>query len=267
MESGAGRFQSTRRLLPEPSQESSLMSARPIHVTVVHDDYVCRTGLTTAFAACNDMSVRSTTPDDPQLLSCDVVVADFDNGIRILAATQALQIDRPRTKVAIVANADREWQIRDALKQGAAAFLLLGTSAEELFVAVRTAHRGEFHLSPSIASKLAMSLATEPLTEREGQVLTLLTDGLCNKRIAAQLDISVGTVKAHLRSAFDKLGVHSRTEAILMAERRGLLRHPRQPCVPATGPNDVSSSPQHPPRHWNGTHETRVARSVVMLDA
>ncbi|MCK9687137.1 response regulator transcription factor [Scleromatobacter humisilvae] len=202
------------------------MSNRPIQVFVVHDDYVCRTGLTAAFAECDDMRVQATSQDDPALLSCDVVVTDFDNGIRILAAMHALQLDRAGTKVAIVANAEREWQIRDALKRGAAGFLPLGSSAEELYVAVRTVHRGECHLSPSIAARLATSLATEPLTEREGQVLALLTDGLCNKHIASRLDISVGTVKAHLRSAFDKLGVHSRTEAILIAERRGMLRQP-----------------------------------------
>jgi DNA-binding NarL/FixJ family response regulator len=157
------------------------MSFRPIQVAVVHDDYVCRTGLTTVFTACSDMEVQAMTLDDPKLLSSDVVVTDFDNGVRILATVQALQLVRPSPKVAIVANADREWQIRDALKHGASAFLLLGASAEELFVAVRTAHRGECHLSPTIASKLALSLATEPLTEREGQVLSLLTDGLCNK--------------------------------------------------------------------------------------
>ena len=220
------------------------MSFQPIRVAVVHDDYVCRTGLTTAFAACGDMSVWTARADDPELLSSEVVVTDFDNGTRILATVQALQMHRPRTRVAIVANADREWQIREALARGAAAFLLLGASAEELFTAVRTAHRGECHLSPAIAAKLAVSLATEPLTTREGQVLTLLADGLCNKHIAAQLAISLGTVKAHLRSAFDKLGVHSRTEAILMAERRGMLRKPHHPRVSTAASQAHVPTPQ-----------------------
>ena len=220
------------------------MSFQPIRVAVVHDDYVCRTGLTTAFAACGDMSVWAARANDPELLSSDVVVTDFDNGMRILATVQTLQIHRPRTRVAIIANADREWQIREALARGAAAFLLLGASAEELFTAVRTAHRGECHLSPAIAAKLAVSLATEPLTAREGQVLTLLADGLCNKHIAAQLAISLGTVKAHLRSAFDKLGVHSRTEAILMAERRGMLRKPHHPPVSTAASQARVPTPQ-----------------------
>ena len=225
------------------------MSFQPIRVTVVHDDYVCRTGLTTAFAACGDMSVSAATPDDPELLSSDVVVTDFDNGMRILSRVQVLQMNRPRTKVAIIANADREWQIRDALGRGAAAFLLLGASADELFVAVRTVHRGECHLSPTIAARLALSLATEPLTAREGQVLTLLAEGLCNKHIATRLEISLGTVKAHLRSAFDKLGVHSRTEAILMAERRGMLRKPHPPRVAAAAPPTHAPAAQPRPLH------------------
>ena len=240
----------------------------PIHVIVVHDDYVCRTGLVAAFAACDDMRVHATSQDDPELLSCDVVVTDFDNGIRILASTHALQLRRARAKVAIVANAEREWQIRDALKRGAAGFLPLGSSAEELYLAVRTVHRGDCHLSPSIAARLATSLATEPLTEREGQVLTLLTDGLCNKHIASHLDISVGTVKAHLRSAFDKLGVHSRTEAILIAERRGMLRQPRPRRVPATlAPAQGAVVPPHPPLHRAGPFADLAAGRVAPADA
>ena len=244
------------------------MSNRPIHVIVVHDDYVCRTGLTAAFAACEDMRVQAASQDDPALLSCDVVVTDFDNGIRILASTHALQLSRAAAKVAIVANAEREWQIRDALKRGAAGFLPLGSSAEELYVAVRTVHRGECHLSPSIAARLATSLATEPLTEREGQVLTLLTDGLCNKHIASQLDISVGTVKAHLRSAFDKLGVHSRTEAILIAERRGMLRRPRPSRISATtAPAQETAMPPRPLLHRSSPFIDVDAGRVAPVDA
>lgn len=240
------------------------MSFQSIRVAVVHDDYVCRTGLTTAFAACGDMSVWTTRSDDPELLSSDVVVTDFDNGMRILATVQVLQMNRPRTRIAIVANVDREWQIRDALARGAAAFLLLGASAEELFTAVRTVHRGECHLSPAIAAKLAMSLATEPLTTREGQVLALLADGLCNKHIATQLAISVGTVKAHLRSAFDKLGVHSRTEAILMAERRGMLRKPHHPRASTAASQAHAPTPQPRPPGRPGMTLANVAAAHTL---
>jgi DNA-binding NarL/FixJ family response regulator len=72
-------------------------------------------------------------------------------------------------------------------------------------------------------AKLAQSLTGEALTARQEDVLALLTAGLCNKHIAARLGISVGTVKTHLRSTFERLQVRSRTEAIAEAGRRGIL--------------------------------------------
>ena len=212
------------------------MSIRPIHVTVLHGDHVSLIGLTTILATDADMSVRGAGLDNAQILSCDVIVADFDNGMRVLATLNALQMNRSCAKVVIVAKVEREWQILDALKCGASAFLMLGASVEELFAAVRAVGRGECHLSPSIAASLAASLASEPLTERESQVLSLLTNGLCNKHIAVRLEVTVGTVKAHLRSAFDKLGARSRAEAILIAERRGMLRHASDSRIPAVTP-------------------------------
>ena len=105
-------------------------------------------------------------------------------------------------------------------------------------------------------------------TEREGQVLNLLAEGLCNKHIAARLDISLGTVKAHLRSAFGKLGVHSRTEAILMAEHRGLLRRPHQPRVPAAGAQaQTAVSRSSPPIRRSEPFVRLIDERVAPLDA
>ena len=201
------------------------MSIRSIHVAVVHDNFLTRTGLRTTFAACDDMTVTEMAVDDAELLRCDVVVADPRSGMSILESVRAQRAHARTPRVAIVASSDLEWQIRHAVEHGVSAYLLLGATGPELVGAVRTAHAGGCHLAPSIAAKLAASLTAEPLTVREQEVLALLTDGLCNKRIAARLEIAVGTVKTHLRSAFDKLCVSSRTEAVAMAERRGLLRH------------------------------------------
>jgi DNA-binding NarL/FixJ family response regulator len=196
-----------------------------IYVAVVHDNFLARTGLTTTFAACDDMTVSEMATDDAELLRCDVVVADPRSGMSILDAVRRQRAHARVPRVAIVASSDLEWQIRDAVEHGVSAYLQLGATAPELVGAVRTVHAGGYHLAPPIAAKLAASLTAEPLTVREQEVLVLVTDGLCNKRIAARLDIAVGTVKTHLRSAFDKLRVRSRTEAVAMAERRGLLRH------------------------------------------
>ena len=220
------------------------MSMQSIHVAVVHDNFLARTGLTTTFAACDDMTVSEIAADDAELLRCDVVVVDPRSGMSILEAVRRQRAHARAPRVVIVASSDLEWQIRDAMEHGASAYLLLGATGPELVGAVRTAHAGGCHLAPSIAAKLAASLTAEPLTVREQDVLALVTDGLCNKRIATRLDIAVGTVKTHLRSAFDKLGVRSRTEAVAMAERRGLLRHSPAPTK-ASVPREPSRRPAH----------------------
>lgn len=196
-----------------------------IHVAVVHDNFLTRAGLTATFAACADMAVRAIDADDAELLDFDVAVADLRSGLALLDELRRRRVHSRSPRVAIVASSDLEWQIRQAVEGGAGAYMLLGATGEELVGAVRSAHQGGCHLSPSIAAKLAQSLTAEPLTPREEEVLALVTEGLCNKLVAKRLDIGVGTVKTHLRAAFDKLQVRSRAQAVVMAKRRGILRH------------------------------------------
>ena len=198
------------------------MSARVINVAVVHDNLLARLGLASLLAGCDDMAVRQQpTPLDAGLARFDVIVADPRSGMAALRVLSEQPVHGAR--VAIVAGSDREWPIRTSLEQGAAAYVVLGDSGDEIIDAVRTVYRGGFHVSSRIAARLAESLSGQRLTAREEEVLALVSDGLCNKLIAARLAISVGTVKTHLRTAFDKLCVRSRTEAMATVQRRGLL--------------------------------------------
>lgn len=198
------------------------MSPRVVNVAVVHDNLLARLGLTSLLSDCDDMAVRQQlTPIDAGLSRFDVIVADPRSGMAALRSLRQQPVHGAR--VAIVAGSDSEWPIRTSLEHGAAAYVVLGDSGDEIIHAVRTVYRGGFHVSACIAGKLAESLAGQRLTAREEEVIALVSDGLCNKLIAARLDISVGTVKTHLRTAFDKLCVRSRTEAIATVQRRGLL--------------------------------------------
>jgi DNA-binding NarL/FixJ family response regulator len=189
------------------------MITQRISVAVVHDHFLIRTGLANTFAACDDIALRTLVEGDAALVpDCDVVVADPESGMRVLSLVSTLPAGTRRPRVVIIAESEREWQIREALAQGAAAYLLLGMTGEELVSAVRGVYQGGCHLSPAISAKLVESLGVEPLTARQEDVLALLAGGLSNKHIAARLGITVGTVS-------------SRTEAVAAARRRWMLRH------------------------------------------
>lgn len=203
----------------------------PIRILVVHDDPIAEAGLSAGFARYDDLEVThavdpSSSPATP--ITClrqgaaDVVVASHQLGANL--AVRAKHQGIATAKIVVVGGIDREWAIRRAIESGVRGYLLAGCAFDELVGCVRSVHRGTRYLTPQAAMRLAESVSVESLTPREEAVLSLVTDGLCNKAIARQLDIAVGTVKSHLKSAFEKLQVGSRTQAVAAAERRGLLR-------------------------------------------
>ena len=126
-------------------------------------------------------------------------------------------------RIIILTTFDSDSEIAGAIKAGAKGYLLKDAPREELFDCIRKVHAGETCIPPSLVAKLAAGVSSEALTSRELDVLTLLARGKSNKEIGGNLYISETTVKSHLRSVFTKLNVVSRTEAIAVATRRGLL--------------------------------------------
>jgi DNA-binding NarL/FixJ family response regulator len=197
------------------------MTTKPlIQILVTHSDPVAQAGLTSALNAYADFEVDDYRESDPRFES-DVIAADFDLGMAVLSSARS---QGRSVKVLIVTSNDRECDIRRALKQGARGYVLQGCSLDELAGAVREAVAGGVHLGASIAQRLAESIYGDALTAREEEVLGHVVEGLCNKEIARELDLAVGTVKSHLRAVYAKLDVKSRTHAVAVARRRGLLQ-------------------------------------------
>jgi NarL family two-component system response regulator LiaR len=166
-------------------------------------------------------------------LKPDVVVMDISmpklNGVE---ATKQIKALNPSIAVLILTAYDYDQYIFALLEAGAAGYLLKGVKVHELIDAIRAVYAGESVLHPVVARRVVDRLvapgrkdtpAVEPLSEREMEVLRLAATGVSNKDIAQQLFLSPRTVQVHLGNIFSKLGVASRTEAVLFALRKGWL--------------------------------------------
>lgn len=172
-------------------------------------------------------TVRTLKPD---IVLMDVVMPRL-NGIE---ATKQIKRSDPTTAVLILSAYDDDRYVLGLLDAGAAGYLLKNATGQEVIQAIRSVHAGEAVLHPAVAARLLARAAhsshrpvplrdEEPLTERELDVLRLAAKGRSNKEIARELVLSVPTVKAHLVNIFNKLGVGSRTEAVLYGVRMGWL--------------------------------------------
>jgi DNA-binding NarL/FixJ family response regulator len=213
----------------------------PIRVLLVDDHAVVRRGLTDLLSGAPGIEVAGEASDGAEALSKaravrpDVVLMDLQMaGVDGVEATRLLQAEEDPPQVLVLTSfSDRE-RIVAALDAGAVGYLLKDAEPDEVIAGVRAVGRGESPLHPRAARELllartdvpttaAPSTGTQPkLTPREVEVLRLVRAGLANKQIARRLDISERTVKAHLTSAFQRIGVVDRTQAALWADRNGI---------------------------------------------
>lgn len=208
-----------------------MTASAPIPVVIIHRDPLVRACLATALAERAEIDVRDVVDEaaltqEPLGETCEGVIV-ADHATALLLTQQAMQ-RRPLSPsrppvVVVVSSCDREWELRGAMARRVRGYLSPGFDALQLLDCLLTVHRGSRYLCPRAAGRLAESLSYEALTERETAVLRLVVKGLPNKSIGRELDISVGTVKSHLKAAYAKLEVTSRTQSIAEAQRRGLL--------------------------------------------
>jgi DNA-binding NarL/FixJ family response regulator len=212
----------------EPASQASVGRAS---VLVVDDHALLRTGVANIINQEPDLQVIAEASNGQEAIDAferyrpDVTLLDLRMPVMegVEAVRQIRERD-PLAKVIVLTTYDTDEDISRALKAGAKAYVLKDISADLLIECIHDVLAGKTYLAPQAAAKLAEGVTRVQLTPRELSTLRLIADGRSNKEIANELEISERTVKTHLGHLFAKLGVTSRTEAVKIAMRRGLVR-------------------------------------------
>jgi two-component system NarL family response regulator len=197
-----------------------------IKVLIAHGDPLIAAGLAVTLQKQSDFeslistrALQGSLGTASDLPPSDVVVADYATGLELLLSAGA-----HRHQILILTQSDSEAKICHALERGARGYLLLGCTLQDLLNALRSVRAGGIALGPLVASRVAEWMTHQALSPREAEILREMMLGLSNKRIALKLSVAVGTVKTHVKSILSKLGAASRTAAVAIAQRRGILQ-------------------------------------------
>ena len=211
----------------------------PIRVILVDDHTMVRRGLATFLKVFDDMklvgeaesgeaAIQLCAEASPDVILMDMSMPDMDGA----ATTRIIRKQHPEIQVIALTSFKEGKLIKDALEAGAIGYLLKDISADDLARAIRAAHAGRATLSPEAAQALVetANLPAAPgldLTEREREVLELMIEGLNNTQISGRLTVSPSTIKSHVSNILSKLGAASRTEAVTIALRNGIVPSPQ----------------------------------------
>jgi DNA-binding NarL/FixJ family response regulator len=227
----------------EPEGASGAQAQPPRRVVIADDHELARLGLRTMLtpepdlevvgeAATGREAIELSRKLEPDLVLMDIRMPDIDG----LAATRAIKEALPHTSILIVTLSEDPDYLMEALRVGAAGFVLKDASRREVVLAVRQVLTGESPLDPKLSAQLIRRLAGQApakerpamrgdeLTPRELEVLRLVAEGKTNSEIAQSLFVSVGTVKVHVERIIDKFGVSDRTQAAVRAVELGYLK-------------------------------------------
>jgi DNA-binding NarL/FixJ family response regulator len=214
------------------SSKSGQSTGTSIRVVIVDDHAMIRAGLQQLLTGTDDIVVVGQAGDGEEAIEVvqsvrpDVVLMDLQmpgvDGVTAIRRLKALDVD---VDVLVLTSFNDGERIVGALDAGAVGYLLKDADPDDVLRGIRAVSRGESPIDPKAARTLLGARAGSQnvqLTSRETEVLALVREGLANRQVARRLDISERTVKAHLTSAFARIGVSDRTQAALWAERHGL---------------------------------------------
>jgi DNA-binding NarL/FixJ family response regulator len=208
---------------------------RPIRIIIADDHWVVREGLRMYLgrdpsfefvgeAEDGQQAVQLAAERQPDVILMDLLMPVMDG----ITAIQTIRRDVPGVEIVALTSVLDDEQVVAAVRAGAIGYVLKDAHGLELKEAIRAAADGRVHLASEAAARLLREVRTpdrpERLTERETDVLRLISIGLSNKEVARRLNIGEGTVKTHVSSVLNKLGLQSRTQAALYAVRLGLVR-------------------------------------------
>lgn len=212
-----------------------MSETQPIRIIIIDDHDVIRQGLSVLIEAFPDLllvgqasngedGIRLCLEQQPDVLLTDLAMPGM-NGVAVI---QAVHKQCPHTQIVALTNYREEEMVYAALQAGATSYLLKNVTVDELANALRSAYRGRSTLAPEAAQVLVRVTSRPPtlgfdLTDREREILVLITHGLNNREIADRLTISRSTVKNHVSNIFSKLNVSNRAEAVALAVQNHLV--------------------------------------------
>jgi DNA-binding NarL/FixJ family response regulator len=217
-----------------------------IKILLVDDQPLFREGLRTLLSVQSDFEIVGEAGNGEEAIKLArtlqpaVVLMDLQMPVLDgVAATRCLKTEQPDCRIIVLTTFDDDENVFDGLRAGAVGYLLKDAPSEKLCEAIRLAARGESFLQPSVAAKVVAEFARltsrtatpsqahtepliEPLSDREREILSLISNGASNREIANTLFLAEGTVKNHVTNILGKLGVRDRTQAALKAKDIGL---------------------------------------------
>ncbi len=218
-----------------------MKDSEPIRILIAEDQQLIRRAFAKILELEADIRVVGQAADGAEAIELarrhrpDIVLMDLQMPrVSGAQATQRIVAELPDTQVVVLTTFDTDELVFEAIGAGAQAYLLKDATETEILETIRRVHRGESHLSPNISRKLLEEFRrsrptgrheagweeSEPLTEREEEILALITQGRSNRDIADKIFLAEGTVKNYVSRIMEKLGVSSRTELAVLALKR-----------------------------------------------